>query len=142
MDISLQNIRKLQKEESIVHRVRLTGSNKIQEYKLLSPLSIILSNNIKIFIPVGFVWDLSSVPRFLWGILPPDGDFELAALIHDFLYKNKITTRSFADKEMLIWSKVISGTNNKISIRNLDNWIRYIGVKLFGWWVWYKVLTK
>jgi len=70
------------------------------------------------------------------GILPPDGDFESASLIHDFLYITKVESRKFADDEMLKWSKVVSGTNNKISLRNLDNQVRYISVRLFGWIVW------
>lgn len=137
--IDLNNIRTIQKANklSIISRARVIGSNKKPYYSLMNDgLLIKLSDGTLINIPKGFVWDLSSVPRPLWGLLPPDGDFELASLIHDYLYITKLKDRKFADNEILLWSKVVSGTNSKFSLRNLDNQLRYIGVKLFGWVVW------
>lgn len=140
--ITLDNINEAQIEKSVITRARVTGSNSLPRYVLENPLEITLSFGEVIFIPSGFQWDLSSVPRFMWGLFPPDGDFELAALIHDYLYVNKLTSRKIADDEMLLWSKVVSGTYNKISIRNLDNQLRYIAVRLFGWTVWNRGLKK
>lgn len=39
-----------------------------------------------IVVPRGFVTDLASIPRPLWGWLPPDGPWAKAAVVHDFLY--------------------------------------------------------
>jgi hypothetical protein len=36
--------------------------------------------------PAGFVTDLASMPRWAWMLLPPDGPWVKAAVIHDFLY--------------------------------------------------------
>lgn len=139
MNVILTGIRELQPEYSIVKKQRVLGLNKKNKYRLLEDLNVQLSNDDIINIKQGFIWDGSSVPRFLWWLLPPDGDFELASLIHDYLYINKNNlnyTRKFADKEMLVWSNVLSGTQNKISIRNIDNYTRYIFVRLFGGFVW------
>lgn len=139
--ITLNNVNKYQKEVSIIIRRRVSGKQNIPYYRLEKSLQIQLSNGDIIKIPKGFIWDLSSVPRFLWWLLPPDGDFELASLIHDYLYikrKELSYSRKFADDEMLLWSKVVSGTKSKISIRNLDNQVRYIAVRLFGWIVYNK----
>lgn len=136
---TIDNIRDHQKDLSIVIRRRVVGSNNKSTYYLEQPLAFKLSDDSIILVPKGFVWDLSSVPRFLWGVLPPDGDFEVASLIHDFLYignRRRSYSRKFADDEMLLWSKAISGTQNKVSMRNLDNQIRYIAVRLFGSFVW------
>ncbi len=38
-----------------------------------------------IYIPAGFRTDFATIPRFLWGILPPYGRYGKAAVIHDFL---------------------------------------------------------
>lgn len=140
MIITIENVRKEQDSRgvSVVERARVVGCNNKPTYRLLKELRIQLSNRSIITIEEGFEWDLSSVPRFLWGMLPPDGDFELASLIHDWLYINKITTREFADKEMFLWSKAVSGTISKSSFRNLDNWMRYTAVKWFGQIVWKK----
>lgn len=39
-----------------------------------------------ITIPAGFVTDLTSVPRWGWVLIPPDGPWVKAAIVHDFLY--------------------------------------------------------
>lgn len=137
--ITLDNIKALQEDgSSVIVRRRVVGSNSKPYYRLEDSLTLELSDGGLITIPAGFIWDLSSVPRFLWGVLPPDGDFELASAIHDYLYINKVRDRKFSDKEMLLWSKATSGTLNKVSLRNFDNQLRYIAVRLFGWIVWNK----
>lgn len=40
-----------------------------------------------ITVPPGFVTDLASIPRWAWTLLPPDGPWVKAAVIHDFLYR-------------------------------------------------------
>lgn len=42
-------------------------------------------------IPEGFITDFASVPRPFWGILPPDGEYTQAAVVHDFLYRNHVS---------------------------------------------------
>jgi hypothetical protein len=44
-----------------------------------------------ITVPKGFVTDLASIPRWAWDILPPDGPWAKAAVVHDFLYYTKGT---------------------------------------------------
>lgn len=48
-------------------------------------------------VPAGFVTDLASVPRILWMLLPPDGKYAKAAIIHDYLYDNALRTKAEAD---------------------------------------------
>lgn len=139
MIIDFQNICEVQNEFSIIKKQRVIGSNNKTKYRLLEPIKIKLSCGDIITIPEGFIWDGSSVPRFLWWLLPPEGDFEIAGLIHDYLYVNKRVfpyTRKFVDQEMFKWSKCVSGTSNKISLRNLDNYTRYFFVNLIGGLVW------
>lgn len=136
---TLNNLKIQTSDISIVVKQRVIGFNSKSKYR---PLSFQLSNGDCIEIPKGFEWDGSSVPRFLWWLLPPDGDFEIGALIHDYLYIKKRElnyTREFADKEMLLWSKALSGTNN-LSLRNIDNYTRYYAVRLLGWIVWKDII--
>lgn len=143
MIITLENIKSIESERghSVIVRSRVNNGNTVPRYVLQETLKIKLSNRDIITIHGGFTWDLSSVPRLLWGLLPPDGLWEIGSLIHDYLYINKLYSRKFADKEMLIWSKVTSGTQNSLSLRNLDNYVRYYGVRLGGWYVWNKRKT-
>lgn len=138
--ITLDNINELQEDYSIIKKQRVHGSNNKTRYALLEDLHIELSGGHEMFIHKGFVWDASSTPRLLWWLLPPEGDFEIASLIHDYLYAFKWLDRKQADKEMLIWSKKINSTK-KISLKNIDNYTRYFGVRLFGWLVWNNYVT-
>jgi len=48
--------------------------------------------------PAGFVTDLASIPRIFWSVLPTNGDYVYAAVIHDYLYWAQYTTKDEADK--------------------------------------------
>lgn len=39
----------------------------------------------RVTIPADFPTDLASVPRLFWALLPPDGVYEKAAVLHDYL---------------------------------------------------------
>lgn len=54
---------------------------------LHDPLTYRPSNDqFDITVPPGFVTDLTSIPRWAWILLPPDGPWLKGAIIHDFLY--------------------------------------------------------
>lgn len=134
--ITLTNCREKLEEGGVIQRERLYWSKeKWKQYRLLKSVHIELSNGDRIVIRKGFEWDLSSSPRIVWSLLPPDGDFEIASLIHDWIYQKGYSNRRFADKEMYLWSKASNGTQ-KVSLKNIDNKIRYFAVRLFGWIVW------
>lgn len=42
-------------------------------------------------VEAGFDTDYASVPRILWNLYPPDGDYTPAAVIHDALYWHQAT---------------------------------------------------
>ena len=50
-----------------------------------------------IVVPLGFVTDFASTPKALWAVLPPFGTYQLAAVVHDFLYWDQGCTREQAD---------------------------------------------
>jgi len=110
--------------------IRYIGGAKGKMWEVLTPIKHVLHDGTTIIISKGFKTDLSSVPKFLWGIMPPFGDFLLAALVHDYLYIiDQSKGRSFADKEMLIVA-------NKHNSNKVDNFTRYAGVRVFGWYYW------
>lgn len=49
-------------------------------------------------VPKGFVTDLATIPRFFWWVLPPQGNYGHAAILHDWLYWDRKTTREVADR--------------------------------------------
>src|SRR2546426_7470924 len=50
-----------------------------------------------IVVPAGFVTDFASTPRAIWAVLPPSGRYQLAAIVHDFLYWDQSCSREQAD---------------------------------------------
>ena len=103
-----------------------------KKWELYKPITYVLCDGHVITIPKGFKTDLSSIPKILWGLFPPFGNFLLAALVHDYLYVTKYKNdRGFCDREMLYIS-------NALNSNKLDNYLRFYAVVLFGWVVWDK----
>jgi uncharacterized protein DUF1353 len=59
---------------------------------------IIGTTNFRIVVPAGFVTDFASIPRVFWSVLPTTGNYQLAAVVHDFLYWDQGCTREQADQ--------------------------------------------
>lgn len=144
MVYTLQNILENSIIDNPVKYSRVIKGGKWEKYMLERDVTIQLSNGKIITIPYGFKWDLSSVPKIFWSILAPDGDFAIASLIHDYLYihRGSILGLKESDKEMLLWSKAVNITKNPISLKRIDNYVRYYGVRLVGWFVWYEYGKK
>ncbi|EAO1688573.1 DUF1353 domain-containing protein [Salmonella enterica] len=82
-------------------------------------------NSDVIEVPAGFVTDLASVPRIFWTLLPPDGKYAKAAIIHDYLYDNALRTKKEADLIFL----------DGMTVLGVPRWkrmIMYYAVRLFG----------
>jgi hypothetical protein len=55
-----------------------------------------------IHIPAGFLTDFASVPKILWNILPPNGQYGKAAVVHDYCYRTPgFCTKDEADSVFL-----------------------------------------
>jgi hypothetical protein len=57
----------------------------------------VLQTTFVIGVPAGFVTDFASTPRALWSVIPPTGRYQLAAVVHDFLYWDQACAREQAD---------------------------------------------
>jgi Protein of unknown function (DUF1353) len=76
-------------------------------------------------VPVGFVSDLASVPRIFWSVLPRQGRYGHAAIVHDYLYWAQERSREESDdifKTAMEDSKVDS-----ITIATMYQAVRYGG---------------
>ncbi len=58
-----------------------------------------------LIVPAGFVTDLASVPDIAEPLLPRNGEYSTAAIIHDYLYWTQSCTREQADNLMSIVMK-------------------------------------
>jgi Protein of unknown function (DUF1353) len=48
-------------------------------------------------VPEGFITDLASIPRIFWSVLPRDGEYAYAAILHDYLYWTQVRDRATSD---------------------------------------------
>ncbi|EFF0758050.1 DUF1353 domain-containing protein [Escherichia coli] len=96
-------------------------------WRVHEPFDFYLSddNSDVIEVPAGFITDLATVPRVFWVILPPDGRYAKAAIIHDYMYDNALRTRREADQIFLDGMKVLG-------VPCWKRMIMYGAVRLFG----------
>ena len=76
-------------------------------------------------VPKGFLTDFASVPKILWNLLPPTGEYGPAAVIHDYLYRTARVTRADAD-----WTFLEAMT--RLGVPWLIRHAMYRAVRLFG----------
>lgn len=97
-------------------------------WELLSEFDYYVGGNPSISVirvPAGTITDLASVPRLLWVIFPPHGEYAKAAIVHDYLYDQAIGTKSWADGVFL----------EAMTVLGVVRWRRtvmYWAVRLFG----------
>lgn len=109
----------------------------IREWELQQPVSWnYWHGGMRFDIPVGYRFDLASVPRGLWWLIAPFELSTLAPLIHDYLFelrgrfKGRTLTRKQVDK---IFLQVMKHEEVSWWRRTLA----YYGVRLGGWFKWH-----
>ena len=83
------------------------------------------SANEVVTVHKGFETDFASVPRLFWALVPPDGRYTQAAVLHDYILANKIYPRRKADRIFL----------NAMKALKVPTWkrtIMYWGVFIWG----------
>ena len=63
--------------------VRSWGKDR---WVLLDWFGYMTANGVKIWIPPGYVTDMASIPQILRSLLPQNGPYRAAAVIHDWLF--------------------------------------------------------
>lgn len=107
-----------------------------RRWQLLSPLiwcTDLSSDGDIITVPTGFISDFASVPRFLWDLYPPEGRWDWAAVVHDYLYENggvipgstKVYTKLEADQ-------IFRDGMQRQGVGPVTRNIMYIMVRKFG----------
>ena len=86
--------------EAFNHRPRIVDG-EIQRKQVVLELTTIWmdgeSNTIKV--PRGFVCDLASIPWFTGFMLNALGRHQRAAVLHDWLYRNRARSKGYCDKQ-------------------------------------------
>ncbi len=80
-------------------------------------------------VPDGTLTDFASVPGIFQSIIPKDGSWTQAAVLHDYLYKSHIKSRKESDEIFL----------EAMGVLKVPDWKRYAmfyAVRLFGTPAW------
>jgi hypothetical protein len=80
----------------------------------------------RICVPIGFVTDFASIPRFLWWLFPKWGKYGNASVIHDYLYSTRLRSRREADA--IFYEGMIVLQTPRWQARLI-----YLAVRWFGW---------
>lgn len=100
----------------------------VQGWILVAPLTYVGASE-EFLVPAGFATDFASVPRLLWGILPPYGRHTRAAVVHDWLYATGYLPRAEADG---VFRRIM----RECHVGRLRRWTMYLALRLFGWVAW------
>ena len=99
-----------------------------QLWQLTRSLRFTLSVNggsIRVSVPEGFVTDFASVPRPLWPVFPPQGQWCEAAVVHDYLYSSRTCSRFLADA-------LFRESMHQLGVPLWRRVVMYYAVRLFG----------
>jgi hypothetical protein len=94
---------------------------------LLEDLVYVTDAGETITVPIGATADGCSTPREVWNLLPPFGQYWMAAVLHDFLYRK--TARPQAECDLLFLEAMKS-----LDVDLLVRETIYEGVHLGGSW--------
>lgn len=102
-----------------------------EDFMLESPMVFIAGKTkpLIVIVPRGFVTDYASVPRPLRLLLPREGSYGNAAIVHDYLYWRQDCTREQSDNIMAIAMKAAGVSET--TLRTIQ-----IGVRLGGQGAW------
>jgi hypothetical protein len=81
-------------------------------------------------VPKGTQSDLATTPRCLWWVFPPDGLWQEAAVIHDWLYSIGVS-RWLADA-------IFRFVMIQLKVPTWKLWLMWLGVRCGGWIWWRK----
>ena len=111
------------KEDFIDLRLPQRGVVRITLSELNYHSDVVEAN---IIVPIGFETDLGSIPNFLHWLFPKDGRAVLAYILHDYLYKTGMFSKSLSDEIL----------EEAMEVLEAKWWRRKgvsIGLKLGGW---------
>lgn len=98
-----------------------------RNYRVLRKFVYEIRQGERIAVPRGFVTDFASVPRILWRVLPPTGQYGKAAVIHDYLYRTSILQYSRAEADLIFYEAM-----EDLGVNAWTSKLMYWAVRLFG----------
>jgi len=93
---------------------------------VLRPFTFTRKDGTVITVPAGTTSDGASTPYIIWNTLPPFGKYWMAAVLHDYLYRDSKFEKDFCDD-------TLAEAMDVLGVGYLDHFAIYEGVSLCGW---------
>lgn len=104
----------------------LVALPEVGQWKLLNRLEVLDDKEHSFYVPAGFATDLASLPRIIRGLFNRNGKSRKPAVLHDYLYSQKMFTRKKCD--LIFKDCLINAGISKFAAR-----LYYFGVRSGGW---------
>jgi hypothetical protein len=105
-------------------------------WRVLEPFSYEIAAGGSITIGAGFETDFASVPRGLWNLFPPTGEYSKAAVIHDCLYRTHAVNGQPISRKCA--DDIFSEAMEVLHVGRLRRWLVYSAVRIGGARAWAK----
>lgn len=95
-----------------------------------------------IIVPKGTRTDLASIPRLLWALLPPFGKYAFGAVVHDFVYGQRmygVDVRGWRRSDRILWRAM------KLAPHRVSAAVRvtiYLGLLCGGWVAYFRFCQR
>lgn len=96
-----------------------------RQFRLLEPFCY-YGKGIRVELPAGSTTDFASIPRILWPILDPQGEYSWIAVVHDHCYRHGTHSREVSDAILLEGMR-------ESGVPKWQMWAVYLAVRCFGW---------
>ncbi len=119
----------------------------VRQWKVVGNWYFRMPNGTLVIIPDGFIMDLASTPKFLWGILDPTGVLMIPGIVHDFCYRYDYLWTVDKDGHVvkwnegagkIYWDKQFFEINRKVNGLRLVSFLSWLGLFLGGGGAWNK----
>jgi len=113
----------------------------VRKWQLVGNWYFKMPDGTLVVIPDGFVLDLASTPKFLWGILDPSGVLMIPGIVHDFAYRFDYLWAMNDDGVLYkwnegagkaYWDKQFLEIDLKVNGLRLTGYLSWLGVFLGG----------
>jgi hypothetical protein len=105
------------------------------EYELVEDFIVRYHSDGHVFleftVPAGFITDFATAPLIVGWLIQKQGDFNRAAVLHDYLYTEKTCSRFLADA-------LFRDVMREIGVPLWRRIAMYYAVRFFGWTGWKK----
>ena len=78
-------------------------------------------------VPAGYLTDFASVPRFVWWLVPTSGDYNAAAIVHDWLITDWLPAGAITSSDV---DTTFREALKALGVSTPRRWLMWAGVRL------------